>query len=101
MDTRLSRRRFLGTSAAATAAAGLTVGFNLSGAAAAGAAPEFDAWLRIAPDGAVTLLSRSCEIGQGALSGLAQVLADELDADPADVRVEMAPVTAAYEIKGL
>lgn len=43
--------------------------------------PELDAWIRIAATGAVTLLTGKVELGQGVLTALAQILADELDID--------------------
>jgi CO/xanthine dehydrogenase Mo-binding subunit len=44
-----------------------------------GAAPTLDAWLRIAADGGVTIFTGKVEIGQGALTALAQIAAEELD----------------------
>ncbi|MBC7964220.1 MAG: xanthine dehydrogenase family protein molybdopterin-binding subunit [Steroidobacteraceae bacterium] len=44
-----------------------------------GAAPLLDAWLRIDPDGKVTIFTGKVEIGQGALTALAQIAAEELD----------------------
>jgi isoquinoline 1-oxidoreductase beta subunit len=65
------------------------------------AAPEAEAralndWLLIAPDGAVTVRVNQVEMGQGAQTGMAQILADELDAPWEAVRVEMAPVRAPF-----
>lgn len=98
----LSRRRFL------QGGAGLTLGFCLPGlatAAAAGpgkagdglAAPvifEPNAFLRIGADNSVTILSKHLEMGQGTYTGLATMLAEELDADWAQVRVEGAAADA-------
>ncbi|UCV04111.1 xanthine dehydrogenase family protein molybdopterin-binding subunit [Dechloromonas denitrificans] len=89
----LSRRRFLQGSA------GLTLGFCLpSIAAAAGpaAAASFEpnAFLRIGADNSVTVISKHLEMGQGTYTGLATILADELDADWQQVRVEGAPADA-------
>lgn len=100
----LSRRRFVqGT------AAGLTLGFSLpvalaagapkaiaasAGAAIAGANFEPNAFVRIGSDDTVTVISKHLEMGQGSYTGLATILADELDADWATVRVEGAPADA-------
>lgn len=51
----------------------------------------FLTWLKIAPDDTVTLYSPHIDFGQGSHTALAQMLADELDADWAKVKVEQAP----------
>jgi isoquinoline 1-oxidoreductase beta subunit len=90
----LSRRRFLQGSA------GLTLGFCLPSIAAAAAGPaaaasfEPNAFLRIGADNSVTVISKHLEMGQGTYTGLATILADELDADWQQVRVEGAPADA-------
>ncbi|HWE23201.1 MAG TPA: molybdopterin cofactor-binding domain-containing protein [Myxococcales bacterium] len=53
-------------------------------------------WIRIAPDGAVTILSNTSEIGQGTGTGIAQLVGDELDVSWEQIRLEMAPVEKAY-----
>jgi isoquinoline 1-oxidoreductase beta subunit len=53
-----------------------------------------NAFLRIAPDGTVTVVSKHIEFGQGTYTGLATILAEELDADWSRVRVESAPADA-------
>lgn len=55
-----------------------------------------NAWVRVAPDGIVTLRVNKTEMGQGVHSALAQILMDELEADPKKVRIEMAPTTIDY-----
>ncbi|MBT8769535.1 xanthine dehydrogenase family protein molybdopterin-binding subunit [Metapseudomonas boanensis] len=62
------------------------------------AAPEGfvpNAFVRIGNDGRVTVLAKHLEMGQGSYTGLATLLAEELDADWAQVRVEGAPADAA------
>ncbi|WP_284619074.1 xanthine dehydrogenase family protein molybdopterin-binding subunit [Aquabacterium humicola] len=68
------------------AGAALVLGFRLGGAAhAQAAAPAADfrpnAWLTIARDGAVRVSISKTEMGQGTATGLAMLVADELDAD--------------------
>jgi isoquinoline 1-oxidoreductase subunit beta len=67
-------------------------------AAAAGAATPraLNAFVRIAPDESVTLIMNKSEMGQGVYTGLVQLLCEELEYDPARVRLETAPVDAAY-----
>ena len=97
----LSRRRFLQGGAA------LTLGFHLPAFAASPAGPgmagetlaapaafDANAFLRIGADNSVTVISKHLEMGQGTYTGLATILADELDADWNTVRVEGAPADA-------
>ena len=91
--TSLSRRGFLGTTAAA--AGGLVLAFNipLMGEAVAqgtpGAlAPEVNAWVVVRPDDSVVIRIARSEMGQGTLTGLAQLVAEELDCDWAKVTTE-------------
>ncbi len=93
----LSRRGFLqGT-------AGLTLGLAVpgigqaaktatSGAAAASFAPT--PFLRIGADNSVTVISKHLEMGQGTYTGLATIVAEELDAAWSQVKVEGAPADA-------
>ena len=95
---RSSRRAFLKTAAAT--AAGLTIGFHWSGPlsrALADTAKDFtpNAFLRIAPDNSVTVIAKHLEMGQGTYTGLATIVAEELDADWAQIRVESAPADAS------
>lgn len=62
----------------------------------------FGPFLRIDPDGAVTVVSKHIEVGQGSSSGLAAILAEELDADWNRVSVVQAPAnTKVYQNIGL
>jgi isoquinoline 1-oxidoreductase beta subunit len=80
----LTRRSFLAVTAAA---GGLSLGFALPAAAqeAAGAAPELNAWVVINPDNTVVVRVAKIEMGQGTLTGLAQLVAEELECDWANV----------------
>jgi isoquinoline 1-oxidoreductase beta subunit len=87
-----NRRQFL----QGASVLGLVVGFHLplAGRALAKApAGEFvpNAFIRIAPDNTVTVICKHIEFGQGPYTGVATILADELDADWAQMRVESAP----------
>lgn len=53
-------------------------------------------WIRISPDNEVLVLAPHCEMGQGSLTGLAMLAAEELDADWSRVRVEEAPAEDRY-----
>lgn len=93
-----SRRGFMAGSGAA-----LVVGFTLPAAgralAAAKAPPAAftpNAWLRITADNRVTVVCGSSEMGQGVLTAIPQLMAEELDADWAQVSVEQAPVSQAF-----
>jgi isoquinoline 1-oxidoreductase subunit beta len=56
----------------------------------------FPNWLRIGADDVVTIFVPHIDFGQGSHTALAQMLADELDADWAKVKVEMAPAESAF-----
>ena len=62
---------------------------------AADARFEPNAFVRIARDGTVTVVAKHVEMGQGAYTGLATLVAEELDADWSRVVVEGAPANAA------
>lgn len=88
MTTRLTRRAFV--AGTAVGAAGLTIRFPLFGAPDAAAAAAFDPSpaLTITPDGLVTVHITKAEMGQGVGTALAQIVAEELEADWKDVRVD-------------
>ncbi|MFG6428558.1 xanthine dehydrogenase family protein molybdopterin-binding subunit [Roseateles sp. LYH14W] len=87
MSAVLNRRSFLHTTTAA--AGGLMVGFHVPGLAQAGAAtPELNAWVQILPDETVVIRIARSEMGQGTLTGLAQLVAEELECDWAKVKTE-------------
>jgi isoquinoline 1-oxidoreductase beta subunit len=61
-----------------------------------GGGQHLTTWIRITPDNEVIAMIPHCEMGQGALTGVAMMLAEELDADWARVRIEEAPADDAY-----
>jgi len=83
---KIDRRSFvIGTAAAG---AGLALGFDLSSAEAADATPEVNAWVVINPDDSVVIRIAKSEMGQGTLTGLAQLTAEELGCDWSKVSTE-------------
>ncbi len=84
---KIDRRSFvIGTAAAG---AGLVLGFDLTPSAeAADAAPEVNAWVVINPDDSVVIRIAKSEMGQGTLTGLAQLTAEELGCDWSKVSTE-------------
>jgi isoquinoline 1-oxidoreductase beta subunit len=100
---RPTRRDFL-KSAGTVGAVALTIGFEWGGSTrralaapaspAAGAAFTPNAFLRVGSDNSVTVIAKHVEMGQGAYTGIATIVAEELDADWAQVRVESAPADA-------
>ena len=88
MSTPVTRRAFLGSAAAAGAA--LTIRFPLVGPGAADGAAAYDpnAALTITQDGLVTVHITKAEMGQGVGTALAQIVAEELEADWKDIRID-------------
>ena len=88
----VSRRDFLIRVSAAGGA--LCVGVALPGAAVAayGGAAELTNWIVIGPDDSVTIRIARSELGQGSFTGLAQLVAEELECDWDKVRPEYADV---------
>jgi isoquinoline 1-oxidoreductase beta subunit len=82
----ISRRAFLVDSAAV--AGGLSLGFPIALAKGAAAATEVNAWVVIHPDDRVVIRIARSEMGQGTLTGLAQLVAEELECDWAKVETE-------------
>jgi isoquinoline 1-oxidoreductase subunit beta len=88
-STGVSRRRFIGTSAAA--AGGLTFAFHIPFATDATAQTlpsEVNAWVVVKPDDSIIIRIARSEMGQGTLTGLSQLVAEELDANWAKVSAE-------------
>src|SRR5687767_6029500 len=98
--TSLDRRQFLRVSA--IAGGGVLLATYIEPFANAGAAlgaatkPVADftpnAFIRITPDGVVTIIAKNPEIGQGVKTMLPMLIADELDVDWKSVRIEQAPL---------
>ncbi|MCY4746328.1 molybdopterin-dependent oxidoreductase [Pelomonas sp. UHG3] len=87
MSATLNRREFL--SATSAVAGGLMVGFHVPGLAQAGTpTPELNAWVQVLPDDTTLIRIARSEMGQGTLTGLAQLVAEELDCDWHKVKTE-------------
>src|SRR3989454_12023533 len=92
--TRITRREFVQTGT------GLVIGFYLPrrlGAALRPAEAAFapNAWIRVGTDGIVTLTVDKSEMGQGSQTGLAMILAEELEADWSTIRLGPVPENPA------
>src|ERR1700682_1817022 len=83
--SRLNRRNFLVSSTAA--AGGFSFGFSCASAQAADV-QELNAWVVIQPDDKVVIRIARSEMGQGTLTGLAQLVAEELECDWSKVSTE-------------
>ncbi|OGA04129.1 MAG: hypothetical protein A3H35_09885 [Betaproteobacteria bacterium RIFCSPLOWO2_02_FULL_62_17] len=93
----VSRREFLG----AGAGLGVAITLGLGGAAATREANAqerrtFNAYISIATNGAITIQCPAPEMGQGIMTTLPMVVAEELDADWNRVVVEQSPIAAVY-----
>src|ERR1700732_3208123 len=93
LNSPVSRRQVM------VGSAGLTFAVALSGRAARaavlasdGAGTALSPWVSIAPDGTITIMSAATEMGQGSMTSLPLILAEELDADWSSVRIVPAPV---------
>ena len=93
----VSRREFV--TVLATTGGGLLLGYRVAGApraalaATASPSPSFapNAFIRVAADGAVTLIMPQVEMGQGVYTSMSMLLAEELEVAPGQIRLEHAP----------
>ena len=91
----LSRRDFLTASVAA--GAGLVIGFYLPhGSSAARDTFAPNAYLKITPDGKITIVVARSEMGQGVRTSLPMILAEELEADWKQITIEQAGASTLY-----
>lgn len=98
----LSRRSFLGASAAAAGGLMVSLYFERSVSAQEAAPPKPkvyppDAFVHVKPDGKIHIMVNRLEFGQGVYTGLPMILADELDADWSQVVAELAPAGDVYK----
>jgi isoquinoline 1-oxidoreductase beta subunit len=89
LETKISRRGFMQSAGA------LTFSFTFAGRVTSAVAQEssakFNAWVSIGADGTVTVMMPAAEMGQGSLTALPLILAEELDADWSKVTTQYAP----------
>ena len=93
----LSRREFVTMGVAA--GAGLVIGFYLPHGASSGAAKGTfapNAYLKIAPDGKITVVVARSEMGQGVRTSLPMILAEEMEADWKQIVIEQAGASTLY-----
>lgn len=99
----LNRRGFLKVGGSATA--GLVVGLYLPESSRADAqtadSARLNAWIHIAPDDTVTFMIHKVEMGQGTVTSLSQLLADELECDWAKFRTEFPGIDPAFGFQGV
>src|SRR5688572_9856725 len=90
MNLKMNRRTFIVSSAAVTGglALGLEIPFGPKVVRAADGSPEINAWVVIRPDDTVVIRCARSEMGQGTLTGLAQLVAEELECDWSRVTTE-------------
>lgn len=97
-NTTMDRRSFL--KAGSALAGSLLLGFNLPAAHAQAKSGkdmnDVNAWLRIDPDGIVTIMVPSAEIGQGVFTSAPMLVAEELECDWRQVRAQLAPTDPVY-----
>jgi isoquinoline 1-oxidoreductase beta subunit len=87
---KMNRRTFIVSSAAVTGglALGLEIPFGPKVVRAADGSPEINAWVVIRPDDTVVIRCARSEMGQGTLTGLSQLVAEELECDWSKVTTE-------------
>ncbi|KIT17156.1 xanthine dehydrogenase family protein molybdopterin-binding subunit [Jannaschia aquimarina] len=89
MTITTSRRAFLASAAALTVPLALPAAAQMTETLSPEQARWPDSFLRIGEDGTITCILPTCEMGQGTHTGQAMILAEELGADLASVRIEM------------
>ena len=96
LDTKLLRRDFM----TGAAVSGLTFAFTLTGfptnklnSALAAGPVRLNAWVTIEPDDTVSVMVPSAEMGQGVMTTLPKIFAEELDADWSKIKHLWAPPT--------
>ena len=95
LETKVSRRQVM------VGAAGLSFAIGFGGRAGASmlastrTGKELSPWVSIAPDGTISIMSAATEMGQGSMTSLPLILAEELDADWSKVKIVTAPAIEA------
>src|SRR3954464_10100787 len=87
----LSRRQVMIGAAGLSFAVALGGGSDAASLAAERSGQALSPWVSISPDGSITIMSAATEMGQGSMTSLPLIIAEELDADWSRVRVVPAP----------
>src|SRR3989442_15690727 len=97
-DTQISRRQLMIGATGLTFA--VTLGIGEAGSAPAAAGPvQLSPWVTIAPDGTITIMSPATEMGQGSMTSIPLIFAEELEPEWSKVRVVPShPATAHLRI---
>jgi len=90
----LSRREFV--AAGVAAGAGLVIGFYLPHGNSSGSTFAPNAYLKITPDGKITIVVARSEMGQGVRTSLPMILAEELEADWKQITIAQAGASTLY-----
>ncbi len=53
---------------------------------------QLNAWIHLSPDGKITVYNPAAEMGQGSMTALAVLMAEEMDADWSDINIEYSPI---------
>lgn len=96
LEVQVTRREFLGASAGLAFSFTLGLGGCATAPAARGEEKKFNAYVSIFSDGTITIQSPVAEMGQGIMTGLPLIVAEELDADWSKVVVEQSPIAPVY-----
>jgi isoquinoline 1-oxidoreductase/isoquinoline 1-oxidoreductase beta subunit len=98
-ERRITRRRFL-LATATVAGGGLAITWLAREKDSLADSPDIlepDAFLQLRPDGKIIFQLDKVEMGQGTMTGLATLVAEELDVDPARFDVQFAPVWPTFQ----
>jgi isoquinoline 1-oxidoreductase beta subunit len=99
MNNFIGRREFLTRTGLTLAVAATPTGLRVFAMGEADTDAEVlrpGVWVKLTPDHRITVLMAKSELGQGTHTALAMVVAEELEADWNQVRIETAPVTEEY-----
>lgn len=95
-QAQISRRQFLATAGTITFAVATGVFtarlFEEEGGIAPSGGSPITAWVRLDESGRITVFNPAAEMGQGSMTALAAIIAEEMDADWADVHIEFSPI---------
>jgi isoquinoline 1-oxidoreductase beta subunit len=91
-----TRRTFLKVTAAAGGGLMLGAYFPVPGAAQTAAAFEPNVWIKITPDDSVRIMLTMIEMGQGVMTSMPMLVAEELDFDWTKIKTEWAPADSKY-----